>query len=62
MRQAGLRARQKHRFRPRTTQSNHNLAIAENWLAKVPAPACPNQVWVSDITCLPSKKAACIWP
>jgi len=56
MRQAGLRARQKRRFRPRTTQSNHGLAIAENWLAKVPAPALPNQVWVSDITYLPTQE------
>ena len=56
MRQTGLRARQKRRFRPRTTQSNHGLAIAENWLAKVPAPARPNQVWVSDITYLPTQE------
>ena len=56
MRQAGLRARQKRRFRPCTTQSNHGLAIAENWLAKVPAPARPNQVWVSDITYLPTRE------
>ena len=56
MRQAGLRARQKRRFRPRTTQSNHGLAIAENWLAKVPAPARPNQIWVSDITYLPTQE------
>ena len=50
MRQAGLRARQKRRFRPRTTQSNHGLASAENWLAKVPAPARPNQIWASPET------------
>lgn len=56
MRQAGLRARQKRRFRPCTTQSHHGLAIAENWLAKVPAPARPNQVWVSDITYLPTQE------
>lgn len=56
MRQAGLRARQKRRFRPCTTQSNHGLAIAENWLAKVPTPARPNQVWVSDITYLPTQE------
>jgi transposase InsO family protein len=56
MRQAGLRARQKRRYRPRTTQSNHGLASAENWLAKVPAPARPNQVWLSDITYLPTQE------
>lgn len=56
MRQASLRARQKRWFRPRTTQSNHGLAIAENWLAKVPAPTRPNQIWVSDITCLPTQE------
>jgi putative transposase len=56
MRQVGLRARQKRRFRPCTTQSNHGLAVAENWLAKVPAPARPNQVWVSDITYLPTQE------
>ena len=56
MRQAGLRARQKRRFRPCTTQSNHGLAIAENWLAQVPTPARPNQIWVSDITYLPTQE------
>lgn len=56
MRQAGLRARQKRRFRPRTTQSNHGFAVAENWLAKMPAPVRPNQVWVSDITYLPTQE------
>ena len=54
MRQQGLRAKQKRRFRPRTTQSNHGLAVAENWLARVPAPTRPNQIWVSDITYLPT--------
>ena len=54
MRQQGLRAKQKRRFRPVTTQSQHGLAVAENWLAKVPSPARPNQVWVSDITYLPT--------
>jgi transposase InsO family protein len=56
MRQAGLRAHQKRRFRPRTTQSNHGPPIAENWLAKVPTPQRPDQVWVSDITYLPTQQ------
>ena len=50
MREEGLRPRQKRRFRPCTTQSRHNHKIAENWLAKVPAPDRPGQLWQSDIT------------
>jgi len=54
MRQQGLRAKQKRRFRPQTTQSQHGLPVAENWLAQVPTPIRPNQIWVSDITYLPT--------
>jgi transposase InsO family protein len=50
MRQNHLRARQKRRFVPRTTQSDHDQPIAPNWLARVPAPHRPDQVWVVDIT------------
>ena len=50
MRQHQLKARQKQRFVPRTTQSDHDQPIAPNWLAKVPAPLRPDQVWVVDIT------------
>ena len=50
MRAAGLRPKQKRRWRPTTTDSNHVRPVAENWLARVPAPARPDQVWVADIT------------
>ena len=50
MRSRGLRARQKRRFRPKTTQSDHKLPVAPNWLAKIPKPDCPGQVWLADIT------------
>lgn len=40
------------RWRPITTDSNHRQPVAENWLAKVPAPDQPDQIWVADITCL----------
>jgi putative transposase len=50
MRESGLRARQKRRFRPRTTDSRHSHKIVENWLAKLPAPDRPGQLWQSDIT------------
>jgi transposase InsO family protein len=54
MRQQGLRAKQKRRFRPQTPQSRHALPVAENGLAKVPPPTRPDQIWVSDITYLPT--------
>ena len=50
MREQGLRPAQKRRFRPRTTDSRHPHKIAENWLAKVPAPELPGMVWQSDFT------------
>ncbi|MEO6787230.1 MAG: IS3 family transposase, partial [Chthoniobacteraceae bacterium] len=50
MRAQGLRARQKRRFRPRTTDSRHGHPVAENWLARVPAPDRPGMVWQSDFT------------
>jgi len=55
MRQQGLQARQKRRFRPRTTQSRHDEPIAPNRLAQLPGPPRrPNQVWAADLTYLPT--------
>ena len=54
MRAQGLQPRQKRRFRPRTTDSRHAHPIAENWLAKVPAPDRPGQLWQSDFTYIPT--------
>jgi putative transposase len=50
MREAGLRPKQKRRLRPRTTDSRHDHRIAPNWLAQVPTPDHPGQIWQSDIT------------
>jgi putative transposase len=50
----GLHPLQKRRWRPRTTQSDPALPVAENHLAKVPAPDRPDQIWVADITYLPT--------
>lgn len=52
MREEGLRGRQRGRFRPRTTDSNHDGPIAPNRLAESgPITAC-DQVWQTDITYL----------
>ena len=58
MRQARLRPRQKRRFRPRTTQSQHDHPIAPNWLAKIPTPDRPGMVWQSDFTYLETAEEA----
>ena len=54
MRQQHWKARQKRRFRPRTTDSRHTLPIAANRLAQAAEPTRPNQVWQSDITYIPT--------
>jgi putative transposase len=49
MREQGLRARPKRRFR-RTTDSNHQLPVAPNLLGRNFTADAPNKVWVSDLT------------
>lgn len=54
MRQARLWGRQRRRFVPRTTDSTHQLPIAPNHLAQG-RPVCQTgQVWLSDITYVPT--------
>jgi putative transposase len=54
MREAGLRVRQKRRFVPRTTLSDNNSVPAPHHLLKRPAPQRLNEVWLTDITYLPT--------
>ncbi|MGH9643709.1 MAG: IS3 family transposase [Terriglobales bacterium] len=56
MRSRGLRARQKRGFKPKTTRSDHKLPVAPNWLAKIPKPDRPGQVWLADITYIPTQE------
>jgi len=56
MRQEHLCGRAKRRFRVRTTDSNHDQPIAPNRLAQLPAPTAPNQIWVGDITYIPTEE------
>lgn len=53
MRQNGLQARGKRRFK-RTTQSNHTYPIAPNVLNREFEAKAPNQKWVGDITYIPT--------
>ena len=57
MRVHRLRATQKRRFRPRTTDSRHLCPIAPNHLAeRVAPPARPGEVWQTDITYVATKE------
>jgi transposase InsO family protein len=49
-----VRAQTGRRFVPRTTDSDHDQPIAPNRLAECPAPDGPNQVWVQDLTYVPT--------
>jgi len=52
MREKGLQARSKRRWRPRTTASKHPHPIAPNRLQERPEPKAINEVWLQDITYL----------
>lgn len=51
MRAQGIQARRKRRFR-RTTDSTHTHPIAPNLLARCFEADAPDQVWVTDVTCI----------
>ena len=56
MRQQGLQALRKGRFIPRTTDSRHGRNVAPPRLLETPPPTKPNQVWITDITSIPTKE------
>jgi len=56
MRDCGLQGVQRARFRPRTTNSDHNDPVSPNRLNEGIAVTGPNQVWVADITYIPTRE------
>jgi putative transposase len=52
----GLVAKSARQFRVRTTDSHHDLPVAENLLGRPFDPASPNEAWVADITYIPTRE------
>jgi len=52
-RKLGIRCKQKHTFKV-TTNSNHQSPVAPNLLEQKFTATAPNQIWVSDITYIPT--------
>jgi putative transposase len=50
-----IRAKAARKFRC-TTDSNHDLAVAENLLGRQFDPAAPNEAWVADVTSVPTRE------
>ena len=55
MKRNGIQAKRKKKFKP-TTNSKHNLPIAENLLNRKFKVDKPNQAWVGDITYIPTEE------
>jgi len=56
MRETGLQGRQRRRYRVRTTDSNHDQPVAPNRLKVAGRPTRIDEVWVSDITYVPTQE------
>lgn len=55
MRHHGIQGHHKRRV-PRTTDSKHSLPVAPNLLDRQFTAAAPNQVWLADITYIPTRE------
>jgi putative transposase len=55
MRDHDLRARTARQFRC-TTDSSHDLPVADNLLGRQFDPAAPNEAWVADLTDIPTRE------
>jgi transposase InsO family protein len=55
MREQGLTGTPKRRYRPKTTDSDHDDRVAKNLLDRQFEAGSPNRAWVGDITYLPTR-------
>src|SRR5437764_14845539 len=53
MRHNDIKAKTARKFRVRTTDSNHDLPVADNLLDRQFDPPAANEVWLADITYIP---------
>jgi len=56
MRDNGIAAKTARKFRCTTTDSNHDLPVAENLLDRQFNPSDANEVWLADITYIPTRE------
>ena len=56
MNQLGIQAVSHRKFRVRTTDSNHDFPIAANEVGQHFAASKPNEVWLTDITYVPTQE------
>jgi len=56
MKALGIRAISHRKFRVRTTDSNHEFPVAANVLDRAFTATKPNEVWLSDITFIPTRE------
>ena len=56
MRDNNIAAKTARKFRCTTTDSDHDLPVAENLLDRQFDPAAPNESWVADITYIPTRE------
>ena len=56
MREAGIAAKTARKFRCSTTDSDHDLPVAENLLDRQCNPSEANEAWVADITYIPTRE------
>ena len=56
MREAGIAAKTARKFRHTTTDSAHDLPVAENLLGRQFNPSEANEAWAADITYIPTRE------